>query len=269
MNDTSLLELIPDYALDTLSPADRAEVDGLLARSAEARGLLREYQETLDALALMVPTRRAPAYLTSDFKALLDAEIKGDRLTQDAAQQDAEESARLAEPPPAPLPPGTTLHVVGGGGTRRRWLPVALAAAVILLVIGVVIFFQNQARQAELAQIAAIVHDPAVQQRALTFTDPSVTAQVVVYMKSAQDADMVVSMAAMPPLPADKQYELWLIDANAPIAAGVYDPVSAATQVLLHLKAPIGTYKQVAISIEPRGGSSHPTTLPIAAAAIG
>ncbi len=268
MNDTSLLELIPDYALDTLSPVERAEVDGLLARSAEARLHLRDYTAMLDALALIVPARRAPTHLAADFKARLLSEIKGDAVTHDAATQDAEESARLAEPSPTQVP--LTVGSARVIGLRRQlWLPLTLAAALIVLAVGAVTFIQNQSRQSEQAQIAAIMHDPAAQHKALAFNDPNVTAQVVVYMKSAQDSDMVITMEAMPPLPAGKQYQLWLIDSNAPIGAGVYDPVSASTQVLLHLKVPIATYQQVAISIEPTGGSSQPTTTPIAAAQIG
>src|ERR1041384_366173 len=73
MNDSTLFDLIPAYALGALSDEERARVEALLATSEEARTELRIYQEMLTGLAATVPARKAPAHLTEDFRHRLSA----------------------------------------------------------------------------------------------------------------------------------------------------------------------------------------------------
>lgn len=57
MNRETLRELIPAYALGVLSPDEARQVEALLAEDEAARALLREYQATAAALALIAPAR--------------------------------------------------------------------------------------------------------------------------------------------------------------------------------------------------------------------
>jgi anti-sigma-K factor RskA len=69
----------------------------------------------------------------------------------------------------------------------------------------------------------------------------------------------------LPPLSGDKSFELWLIPAKgAPQAAGVFRPNPSGESV--HISpVPVDALNTaaVAVSIEPRQGSSAPTTKPI------
>ncbi len=111
MDNSLLLDLLPDYVLNGLAAEERAEVDALLARSAPARSLLRDYEQTLGGLTLLVPARKAPAHLTADFARLLQVEAQ-----------------------PAP-PPRTTAPLRTFRLRPALWRAV-LAAAVLILVVG-------------------------------------------------------------------------------------------------------------------------------------
>lgn len=79
MDEQALDELIAAYVLNTLPAAERAEVEALLARSAQARALLRRYQALFGALAALSPYRRAPEGAAERFRARLAAEAARSR----------------------------------------------------------------------------------------------------------------------------------------------------------------------------------------------
>jgi anti-sigma-K factor RskA len=62
------------------------------------------------------------------------------------------------------------------------------------------------------------------------------------------------------PLPADKQYELWVFDKGKPVPAGVFD-ADTAGRVLFESPdlSGIATAQNFAVTIEPRGGVPQPT----------
>src|SRR5258707_12666628 len=73
MNDSTLFDLIPAYALGALSDEESAQVEAFLATSEEAREELRVYRAMLTGLATTVPSRKAPAHLTQDLRQQLSA----------------------------------------------------------------------------------------------------------------------------------------------------------------------------------------------------
>jgi anti-sigma-K factor RskA len=64
----------------------------------------------------------------------------------------------------------------------------------------------------------------------------------------------------MPSPPSGKVYELWTI-AGRPAPAGTFTPGSGGSVV--RLPAAALAAKQIAITVEPSGGSSQPTTKPV------
>jgi hypothetical protein len=62
----------------------------------------------------------------------------------------------------------------------------------------------------------------------------------------------------LPPLPADKQYQLWALDKGKPIDAGVLATTTAAGDDLQQMKD-IASAQTFAMTIEPTGGSAGPT----------
>ena len=75
MDEQELEDQIAAYALNALSAAERAEVEALLARSAQAQALLARYQALFGGLGALVPHRAAPEGAAERFQARLAAEI--------------------------------------------------------------------------------------------------------------------------------------------------------------------------------------------------
>lgn len=75
MDEQTLEDQIAAYALNALSAAERAEVEALLARSAEAQDLLARYQALFGGLGTLAPYRPAPEGAAERFQARLAAEI--------------------------------------------------------------------------------------------------------------------------------------------------------------------------------------------------
>ncbi len=82
---------------------------------------------------------------------------------------------------------------------------------------------------------------------------------------------LVLVGSQSPPVPGDRTFELWLMPIQgAPQPAGLFRP-NAAGQFVYTTSTAINTsqFKALAISIEPRQGSSAPTTKPIVVVPIG
>ncbi len=72
---------------------------------------------------------------------------------------------------------------------------------------------------------------------------------------------LMVYMAKLPPLPAEKVYEMWLVPLNgAPINAGVFVPPVDGKAQVWSAEVPGNTEpKAFAVTIEPAGGVEQPT----------
>jgi anti-sigma-K factor RskA len=70
----------------------------------------------------------------------------------------------------------------------------------------------------------------------------------------------VILAGNLAPLPADKQYELWVFDKGKPVPAGVFD-ADAAGRALFESPdlSAIAAAQNFAVTIEPRGGVPAPT----------
>ena len=58
MNDSTLFDLLPAYALGALSEEERTQVEAFLATSPEAQQQLRDYQSMLVGLAILLLRRK-------------------------------------------------------------------------------------------------------------------------------------------------------------------------------------------------------------------
>ncbi len=74
----------------------------------------------------------------------------------------------------------------------------------------------------------------------------------------------------LPALSPDKTFELWLVPANgAPQPAGLFRPNTSGESVHVSPRPVTAATAAVAVSIEPRQGSSAPTTKPIVVVPLG
>jgi hypothetical protein len=77
---------------------------------------------------------------------------------------------------------------------------------------------------------------------------------------SASQGRALLVAGGLPALPSGKVYEAWTLT-KAPVPAGTFTP--SGSQTLVSLPSRAVTSSGVAITVEPDGGSPHPTTKPI------
>ncbi len=75
-----------------------------------------------------------------------------------------------------------------------------------------------------------------------------------------KDAEGVLAVTGLPRLPADRQYQLWLIRDGQRRSAGVFSPdAEGYGSMLLTVPADFRDFQSLGVSEEPRGGSPAPT----------
>ncbi|WP_083292314.1 anti-sigma factor [Arthrobacter sp. SW1] len=239
------VELAEIYALDAVSDEERAAIDAYFAtaQDAERRAFNERVRQARETLALaFTAEEEPPADLLERTLAQLPAPpapaaapASGDELA--AARQQRSERRRPS--------------------AVRTWL-IAAAAAVALAVGGVGI-----------GSYVAAQNDPATQilqaqdvREATVDVAGGGTATVAV--SASRDA-MVVRMKDVPPPPADKVYQMWLIpqDGSAPVSQGLMDARTLSQPAVV--KGLSGA-AALGVTVEPAGGSATPT-LPIVALA--
>jgi anti-sigma-K factor RskA len=164
----------------------------------------------------------------------------------------------------------------GQRGAKRAWWQWALAPVAALLVGTVVEWKANQRLAGELEAANHQIVDMVNQrQRAEMLVDAlSAPDTFSVKLAAAPEIEkatgmvrynprkgMVIYTAELPPLAADKIYQMWLVPkVGAPISAGIFAPGAHGTRQLWTAEVPVNTeVKAFAVTIEPAGGVAQPT----------
>jgi hypothetical protein len=231
-----LEELIVADVLDGLDEADHQELAGLLASHGpdcqECRRLLTEYSEVAARLAAALE----PEPLSASAEERLMVAAGGD-------------SASAAGPEEGPVIPEATLRFGEGKAARgraMRWAAAAAVAAALALVTGAVGY--------------VLAPRSAIPTRVATF--PSTGGQVVHVAFRPGDTHGFILGANLSSPPGSKVYELWFQPAaGAPMEpAGTFVPRGGSVVAPVTLGR---SFVALAVSVEPAGGSSQPTSPPI------
>ncbi len=198
-------------------------------------------------------------------------------------------AALIGASAPAVEPPARlrkrVLAIAGGQPARRlNWSPVWAAVAAGLLIAALV--FQSRAQRAS-ADLARLESQAAAQTRELARLHQALAilnqpgARQVLFGGAAPlpprgrvfvDAQRGVLLLAsnLPPAPAGKAYEMWVIPKGGkPVAAGLFQ--AAADGTALHLlpgPLDVAGAAAMAVTLEPAAGVDQPTTRPIIVAAL-
>jgi anti-sigma-K factor RskA len=250
------------YALGVLEPAERAAFEAHLASCAECAAEVRQLRVAASALPYAVPQASPPPSLRA--RVLFQA-------ARGAGSSNAATNAG----------PVTFLR-------ERRGLPAWLQIAAMLVIgAGVAVYAQRmQARVSNLeaqlqqaqAQVASADRLTAelrtvafrAQSAMGVFAAPDVaridlTGQPVAASARARalwsrQRGMVFTVASLPPLPAGRVYQVWVVTAQAPVSAGLLTPdASGGGSVYFETPVDILPPVAVAVTLEPAGGVPAPT----------
>ncbi|MFT4082308.1 MAG: anti-sigma factor [Nocardioides sp.] len=221
------------YAVDALEPPERAEFERHLAECESCRAEVAGLRETAAMLAETTATP-PPAALR-------------DRLMADAA------TVR----PLAPHLPirGRAETGRSRGRPRRRWAAIVAVAAV--LATGAVVWQPwTEPSSHHVALVDRVVHASDVVRTRVR----AGTGEVTVYRSASLGRAAIVAPELHSP-PTGHVYELWLQDAAGQMQpAGLTRTLTTPVLVTGSTTAAVG----IGITVEPVGGSTHPTTDPLA-----
>jgi len=249
------------YALDALSEPERDSFERHLQHcplcADEVRGLRETaarlgLAKTLDPPPQMQPRVLAAAYRTR-------------QLPPPGGEQTGLERRRarvtwlFAE-----RPSGARHHAPRG--PRVPWSAAALAAASLVIVVALGITqtltrHQPGGAPTASAAISRVVSAPDARTETMR---TSAGGTVTVVISAAQHA-AVVSATGMQPLPSAETYQLWVIGPDGARSAGLLSGTGRAGPVLATAVEP---GDQIGITVEPAGGTSGPTTIPVIAAPV-
>ncbi|MFD6297731.1 anti-sigma factor domain-containing protein [Streptomyces sp. NPDC060235] len=237
-NDPHLL--MGAYALDALDPAERTEFERHLGSCAVCTTEAEELRETAARLAAAATVRPR-----GQFRQDVLTRVEGTRQV------------------PGPVLRTRIPTLTGRSHRAARWALAACVAAALAFGGGSILQNQRagteQARaEQRLALVTALLAAPDAQTQSLPLTGEA-SARVVV----SHQVDRALLTADTVPSPGrGRVYELWFNDAGVMRPAGLVhasrDPVTVV------LDGDIGAASGLGVTVEPAGGSRHPTSTPVA-----
>jgi anti-sigma-K factor RskA len=159
---------------------------------------------------------------------------------------------------------------------RNWWTWVLVPAAVALALVSFGLSWQNQRMAGELQKqrqaAALLIRDrEQIEKLVGALAAPDTVTVKLAGVGDAADSSGLVKFnakegillyaAELPPLPADKSYQMWVVPADgAPIGAGLLGPGGHAWGNMWTAEVPPNTQaKAFAVTIEPAGGMPQPT----------
>jgi anti-sigma-K factor RskA len=240
------------YALGALEGAEKQALESHVAFCLGCAQKLADARGRIAILALAAPQAKAPA------------NVKERLLEQVRAAREGG-GATLTERKPQP--------------NRRadvsRWTAILLPVAAVLAIAALFLWNANRRLDSQLAALRASMQQEQQQLQDARDIASLITSQDTIAVQLAPQPAMpqgtahVIYNAKMgmmmydgqiPPAPAAKSYQLWLVPASGkPISCGVFNPASGQRDHWM-TKLPKGIEpKAFAVTLEPAGGMPQPT----------
>lgn len=230
----TIRERLPALALGSLDEAEAGETARHVETCPDCRAEWAGYVAVVDALALAAPDAAPSPGLRQ-------------RLLAAAARSAARPAVPVApspRPPRAAAPPRPAMRRWPAG---RRWPAMALVA-VAAVVLGGLLW----------AAFGRFM-SPAVPPVALSPTDLAPEADgELVFARGGRAATLTVR--GLPVLPADQQYQLWLVSDGQRESGAVFSVnANGWAETAVDMTRAAADYERFGITIEPAGGSLGPT----------
>jgi anti-sigma-K factor RskA len=266
------------YALGALSQHEARAFEVHLRQGCEiCQQELSEFTGVVDALSAGSPAIPPPHYMRDLLTARIEKEVS---LTIPTAP----DAAQVYHFPEKATP---MLPTVTQGSSLGTWLPWA-AAAGLLIVLAYTLFSwrmdhrqlqavagQNTETRQQLAELREQLSDEKARARELEAINTVLAApqRSVIAMAGLEAAPSAtgsvywdhqknrwVVTANLPPVPAGKVYQLWMVTPDAKISAGLIEPDARGHGfAIVEVPANVSQIQAAAITLEPQGGSPQPT----------
>ena len=227
-NYDHIIDLIPAFALGALDDDEAAAVAEHLMDCAACRAELVAYESVADLLSLAVPHSEVSPALKNRLMA---------RLRAAQTQQTAV--------PPSPSPWQRVAGLIQNFLTGPRWQPLLALAASLLLAAALVLWQRGNL-------------SPPVQvelQRTEAAPDASGVIEIV-----ANGRDASLTVAGLPVLSPERQYQLWLVKDDQRTSGAVFSVNDNGwARVDVAAERPFSEFTTFGVTIEPAGGSPGPT----------
>jgi len=235
---TEIHALSGAYAIDAVDDIERAAFERHLAECAECRAEVASLRDTA-ALLAGTTTAEPPAALRNR---VLDG-------------------ITTVRPLPPEVPTEVSTEAPAAQPVRRHRVRLLVAAAAAVVLVGAGAVAVTQPWKDETAPLAAteqVLEAPDAQSTTLEF--PGGASATVTHSDDLDQA--VLQTVDMPPPPEGKVYQVWLDQPGKGMVSAAVMPVKE-DQVLL-LEGDAATATGAGITVEPEGGSTAPTSDPIA-----
>ncbi|MET9020107.1 anti-sigma factor [Actinopolymorpha sp. NPDC004070] len=269
-----LHSLAAPYVLDALPEPELAEFEAHLATCSTCQEEVRELAAVAANLAAATATeppeqlraRVLAAILTTGQEAA-PGSGNGRPTDRPSAQTTGPDDSGNTGSPAATGRHEPATHGHRGRQPRRRGL-LALAAALVILAgigvgAGVVQYQQAQQRAAQAVEERQRIETVLAAPDSRTVRGDVRGGGKVTVVVSQRLGRAVVLLDGLSPPPRGRTYQLWFIAGKNARSAGVVD-VTGSGRVSEVLSG-VGGANAFGISVEPRGGSTAPTTTPVAA----
>jgi anti-sigma-K factor RskA len=230
-------ELKDAFVLGALPDEERREFEEYLAEHPERQAEIDELGTVAGLLALS-PQEQEPS-----------PELR--RRIMDVVEAEAHHPSAESRPWPARM-----RELLGVRG-------LALGAAA-LLVIGLLSW--NLILQREIRDLQEQAQRPQIPQdsRMVELKGPGVEHGAQAEVMILHDERAVLMAEDMPPVPEEKTLQIWVIEDNVPKPGGLFEP----KEEVIAVEVPLDGADQIAVSVEPKGGSRKPTTDPMLTAKL-
>jgi hypothetical protein len=230
---TEVRDLLPAWALDAVDDVDRARIERAIRQDPSLAGEARSLVETAARLAESGSTPPPPALRARVLTAV------------DSVPQQ---------------PPATSPAVRSPRPPRRRvatWI-VTAAVTTMAVIAPSVLAVQQAGRAAraerEVALFAEALAEPGARVLA---ADVSGGGQAIAVIS---ESGILFTARGLPHLDSELGYQLWLIDEDATVSAGILEVGGGVAQVKVNQASPGST---LSLTVEPAAGSRQPTTAPL------
>lgn len=258
--------ILEDYALGVAGENERREVECLMGIYPEIRDALALLEEDLEKFARSYSIKPPEELRGLILSAVSSAERETGPLTRGAVERDIESATVKMSPPPESK--RSSRPIIG-------WLA---AAACIAFVFAIWQYTENREKSEELAemhdlmdaraeqmenmsvQVAELHHTlesmyaPEKKKVILEPVQPGNNARLAL-LWDTESGNVSIDISALPELPDDLQYQLWVLNDGQPSDMGVL-PKDVSGVVAANVKTREGD--AFAITIEPLGGKPTP-----------